>query len=60
MAKRKPGRRVVPGGIRQTCKSIADAIGAHEITVQKWHYDGRLDYHILRFLINKFEGGLPK
>ena len=52
---RKRGQ--VAGSCRQRWKTIADAIGAHRATVQRWEYQGNFRYRMHRFLADQFELG---
>jgi hypothetical protein len=51
--KRKRKRRCDPSSLRQRCRVIAEAIGAHEVTVQRWHFEGRLKDRIMVYLIQQ-------
>ena len=50
-------RSQVAGSQRQRCKVIAETIGAHRNTVQRWELEGKLKYRIHRFLADQFELG---
>jgi hypothetical protein len=56
--KQRRKRRIDETSIQHSHRVIAKAIGAHVRTVQNWHYEGRLRYRILMYLLeqNGLEG----
>ena len=52
-AKRQRNRRCNPLSIRNKCKAIANAIGCHYVTAEKWHYEGKMKHRILVYLLEQ-------
>jgi len=57
--KQRRNRRCNPLSIKHRCRAIADAIGCHHSTAEKWYFEGRLQYRILRFLLERNPDLMP-